>query len=162
MATRLWHETKILNNFQAVRFVRIVFDYQLKEVICYVGDEKQELSDELKSAVESFLREEGSAHHLFRVIPYTQIRNTNITEIIELPHEIRYEAITGHMNQQGVLRTIQKLFPHLELKFAGIKNDTNFTFRLWIGNPNVSEVERTILKSYLQELMPLGIIVEVI
>lgn len=160
MGTRIWYETKLLNNFNEIRFARMYYDKVRGIAIAYVSDSNHQLSDDLKQRIEKFLREEGSAvlHH--EVKPYSQLKQDGVPEIIDPPKEVKYAALFGELNQRGIIKSLNKVFPKLGLQLAELNHNV---LKIWLpSDVNLTTLEIELLRDYAQELVPIYITVEII
>lgn len=160
MGTRIWYETKILNDFNEIRFARMHYDKDRKVAISYVSDSNHQLSEELKSRIELYLREEGSAAIQHEVKPYSQQEQDSVPKIIEVPAEVKRRALLGGLNQKGINDSLKVMFPNLALQLAQLKDNV---LKIWLhSGHSMSTIEIQLLQDYVQELMPINVIVEIV
>jgi hypothetical protein len=160
MGTRIWYETKLLNDFNEIRFARMYYDKNKEVAVAYVADSNHQLSDDLKCRVESYLREEGSAALNHEVKPYSQQKQDGVPEVVDVPIEVRYVALFGELNQKGIVDSLNKVFPNLGLQLAELKQSV---LKIWLpSDSNLSPLEIQLLRDYAQELVPINVSVEII
>ena len=159
MGTRLRYEKMIREALPRIRYLRVYSPGEFK-VFIYACDEMLYLDEELKELLSSFLRDNGLAHLNHEVKHYFCIKEDNVPQIDEPPQEIKRLALTGGLNQAGILLSINKAFPFLRAKSLIINNDS-----VSITLPQdvcLTDIERYILKLYLYDILPLGLRVELL
>lgn len=159
MGTRIWYETAILNKFEEIRFSRMYYDNVQKVAVAYVANSKSELSNDLKTKVEEFLSEYGSAHLYHQVKKYSEIENDQIPIVPEVPMQIKLIALNGDLNQKGIMASLKTAFPFLDMQLADFSNGV---LKIWISQSNLSQAEIQMIKDYTQELVPLAVEVDLI
>ncbi|WP_340032613.1 hypothetical protein NSQ20_12175 [Paenibacillus sp. FSL K6-1122] len=160
MGTRIWYEVSMTSAFEEIRFVRMYYNATNKTAVAYVSNANNELPENLKTRVEEFLRNQGSAHLLHKVKPYSEIEADQVSFLADPPLEIKRLALLGSLNQSGIKKSLSLAFPFLDMELTNFENGV---LKIWISNQDsLSQMECQIIRDYSNEIVPLGVTVEFI
>lgn len=160
MGTRIWYETKLLNAYPEIRFVRMAYDRPNQAAVAYLADARFELPDKLKREVERFLVLEGYANLRHVVKPYSETHTDGIPELVEVPALVKQLALFGELTEGGIIQSLNRLFPTVDLRLAELRDHV---LKVWLPSTvKLSPIEIQLVRDYTQELVPLNVLVEMI
>jgi hypothetical protein len=159
MSARLKYEKMLLDAFPQIQYLRV---YSPGEFIVsiYAAGKDFNLSDPLKKQIEEFLKSNGLANLQHIVKPYLHIKKDNIPLVSDPPPEIRDLALLGNINAAGIKQSLDFYFPHLNLNIHSVVGDI-----VKIGASReiyLTNIEKMLIKDYIQEIIPLGLKVVII
>ncbi|MCR8641478.1 hypothetical protein NV379_02300 [Paenibacillus sp. N1-5-1-14] len=155
MGTRLLAEKLIKAEFPAIKYLRVHTTGKGIATI-YAWDENFKIDDVNMRKLSEFGTNEILAHVYFNVKPYDQLMVDAIPDYQE-PSEIIVEAaLTGGLNKEGIIRTINKIFPDIDLVYNGYDSGSGNVNFYVSDSDRITQIEREIIEQYVSEIIPLG------
>jgi hypothetical protein len=154
MGTRLKYEKMLLDAFPQIQQLRVYSPGEFK-VFIYAAEKDFNLSDSLKQQIEEYFKLNGLANLQHIVKSYLCIEKDSIPPISDPPPDIKLLALSGKINAAGIKQSLDFYFPHLNLNIHSVSGDT-----VKIGAPceiYLTDIEKMLIKDYIQEIIPLGL-----
>jgi hypothetical protein len=155
LGTRLLSESLIKAQFPQLKYLRIHTNGIGTATIYAWKEDLQLPQNEIKS-LKKFTSDFLLAHIGFVIKPYNLLQNDKVPQVYELPNSVIQAAMSGKLNQSGIVAVINALFSSINMNFNRYDSATGIIH--FDANPTspIADVEKELIDQYLYEIIPLG------
>ncbi|TXK83713.1 hypothetical protein [Paenibacillus sp. N3.4] len=160
MGTRLLSEQMIKKRFPHLRYLRI-HTQEKNTATIYAWDDDLQLADQEIRSLKQFASDYLNPYVCFKVKAYPYVQEEKVPQMNELPEIVIQAATSRKLNQDGIKAVINRLFPFGRLNYDRYEAAEGMIHFQFHAIRLISDKEKEAMKSYLNELIPLGSYCEV-